>query len=245
MSILLSCLCKCFAPESLGGRPAQKKPGYVVANLTITDPERFKAEYASKVAATMKPFEGRYAMKTFLDDIKFKEGPAQMLTVMLEFPSIEKAVAWHDSKAYQKILPARLEVSSPPGRPATRALFLPRVPSHNPTLPTLQMLTHSAPARRQPTPTSPPSSLRKACRNDDRSPKPLLCIDFYAPVFSYRIRIPPGTPSVMGRCQSGPSGEARAGVCSTTRSQPRCASQGALPSTRPAHHLLFWKTRLK
>jgi len=135
----LKVVCTCFGGKC-GGSTAErsrKKPGYVVANLTITDPERFKAEYASKVAATMKPFEGRYAMKTFLDDIKFKEGPAQMLTVMLEFPSIKKAMAWHDSKAYQKILPARLEVSSPPGRPATRALTLPRIPSHNPTLPTI------------------------------------------------------------------------------------------------------------
>ena len=121
----------------------EKKPGYAVANMTITDPERFKKEYASKVAATMKPFDGRYVMKTFLDDIKFKEGPAQMLNVILEFPSIEKAMAWHDSKAYQKIVPARLEVSSPPGRSATCTLTPPRRPSLDPpTLPTISPHPH-------------------------------------------------------------------------------------------------------
>ena len=82
--------------------------GFLVASLAITDKERFVAEYASKVAATMEAHGGKYLLKAFAPNLKCIEGPVQTLQVVLEFPSLEKAVAWHDSPEYQAILPARL-----------------------------------------------------------------------------------------------------------------------------------------
>ena len=46
-----------------------------------------------------------------MPNLKYPEGPLCMLQVILEFPSLAKAEEWHDSEAYQKILPARLETT--------------------------------------------------------------------------------------------------------------------------------------
>ena len=92
-------------------RRGMAKPAYAVANLVIQDKERFGAEYASKVAGTLGPHGGAYALKAFLPELKCVEGPVQMLQVILKFPSLEKAVEWHDSPEYQAIVPARLETT--------------------------------------------------------------------------------------------------------------------------------------
>ena len=65
----------------------------------------------SKVAGTLGPHGGTYALKAFLPELKCVEGPVQMLQVILKFPSLEKAVEWHDSPEYQAIVPARLETT--------------------------------------------------------------------------------------------------------------------------------------
>ena len=98
-----------WGAERAAGAGGGKAPaGFLVASLAITDKERFVAEYASKVAATLEPHGGKYVLKAFAPDLKCVEGPVLTLQVVLEFPSLEKAVAWHDSPEYQAIMPARL-----------------------------------------------------------------------------------------------------------------------------------------
>ena len=72
----------------------------------LRDHEQFEA-YRKVVMATLTPFEGKFLVRG---------GPATVIegvwpferTVVLEFPSRDKAEGWYTSKAYQDILPLRL-----------------------------------------------------------------------------------------------------------------------------------------
>ena len=42
------------------------KKAYLVAVPTVTNPDMFAKEYASKVADTLKPFDGKFLVRTCL-----------------------------------------------------------------------------------------------------------------------------------------------------------------------------------
>ena len=73
-------------------------PAYVIANVEVTDPELF-AEYRELVMPTVNAYDGKYIARG---------GRAELLegdrdpnrTVIIEFPSLEQAKAWHDSDEY-------------------------------------------------------------------------------------------------------------------------------------------------
>ena len=68
---------------------------YLVAMPTIKDNDMFAKEYASKVADTIKPFEGKFLVRT--PNKLIKEGDEKSLTVVIEFPNKEKALGWYNS----------------------------------------------------------------------------------------------------------------------------------------------------
>jgi uncharacterized protein (DUF1330 family) len=82
-------------------RPA---PGYVIAEVDVTDPDAFK-KYAEKVPATVAPFDGHYLVRG--GKIQEVEGEAPKRIVVLAFDSAEKARAWEYSPAYEAIKPMR------------------------------------------------------------------------------------------------------------------------------------------
>ena len=51
---------------------------YLVAMPTIKDNDMFAKEYASKVADTIKPFEGKFLVRT--PNKLIKEGPSSLYT---------------------------------------------------------------------------------------------------------------------------------------------------------------------
>ena len=73
-------------------------PAYVIANVEVTDPELF-AEYRELVLPTVNAYGGKYIARG---------GRAELLegdrdpnrTVIIEFPSLEQAKAWHGSEEY-------------------------------------------------------------------------------------------------------------------------------------------------
>lgn len=73
-------------------------PGYVLVDITILDDEQY-AEYRRLAAPTVAAFGGRYLVRggavTVLEGDRV---PAR--TVVLEFPSVERARAWHASEEY-------------------------------------------------------------------------------------------------------------------------------------------------
>lgn len=82
------------------------KPAYFVIEAKITSPEGMKP-YQAKVEETFKAFGG---VRLVAGGTPYAlEGDApQGRIVILRFPSIELAHAWHDSEAYQAILGHRL-----------------------------------------------------------------------------------------------------------------------------------------
>jgi uncharacterized protein (DUF1330 family) len=79
----------------------------VQENMTGGDQAPFE-EYRKQVIATFAPYGGKFLARGGKLTVLEGEWPHQR-TVILEFPSREKAEAWYHSPAYQKILPLRLK----------------------------------------------------------------------------------------------------------------------------------------
>ena len=82
-------------------------PGYLIANLEVTDPAKFE-EYRQKVAPVIEKFGGRYLVRG--GELRRLEGnlPLSRL-VILEFPSMDAAQKFYDSAEYAPILKIRLD----------------------------------------------------------------------------------------------------------------------------------------
>ena len=83
---------------------------YVIAEVTITDPDLF-AEYRQLVPATIEKYGGRFLVRG--GAVETKEGgwsPARV--VVVEFPSMERARSWYHSPEYAPALALRLQSAS-------------------------------------------------------------------------------------------------------------------------------------
>jgi uncharacterized protein (DUF1330 family) len=83
---------------------AKVLPGYVVAEVDVTDPATFK-QYSDKAPGTIAASGGHYVIRGG----KFTsiEGDAPKRFVVIQFDSVDKAKAWEDSPAYDAIKPIR------------------------------------------------------------------------------------------------------------------------------------------
>ena len=80
--------------------------GFVIANLDIKNPEAYK-EYISKVVPIIKKFGGEYLVRA--GEYKVKEGEwKNPRTVVIKFPSYNKALEWYNSEEYKPVKPIRL-----------------------------------------------------------------------------------------------------------------------------------------
>ncbi len=82
-------------------------PGYVIANYTIHDPEKYE-KYPPAVRPTIQQYGGK--MLVVERDAKAKGSPHQVL-VVIEFESVEAAQRWYDSPEYTAIKHYREEAS--------------------------------------------------------------------------------------------------------------------------------------
>jgi uncharacterized protein (DUF1330 family) len=89
---------------SAPGRAADAK-GYVIQEILVTDAAKYK-DYAAQATATVAAYEGKFIIRNDSVDVISGAAPAGRV-VVLEFPSLAKAKAWHDSPEYQKVLPIR------------------------------------------------------------------------------------------------------------------------------------------
>ena len=87
------------------------KNAYLVAVPAVTNPDMFAKEYASKVADTLKPFDGKFLVRT--PEKLVKEGEETTLTVVIEFPNKDKALGWYNSDEHQKIVVQRRKATDP------------------------------------------------------------------------------------------------------------------------------------
>ena len=83
--------------------------GYLVANVTVTDAERF-AEYRAQVSPLVERYGGRYLIRG--GTVQRLEGEVALdRVVVIEFESIEAARRFYDSAEYRPVLALRTEAA--------------------------------------------------------------------------------------------------------------------------------------
>jgi uncharacterized protein (DUF1330 family) len=78
---------------------------YVIVDVDVHEPDADR-DYQRQVPDTLAPFGGRFIVRG--GKAETLEGHWQpQRVVVLEFPSVDQARAWHASQAYQAIIPIR------------------------------------------------------------------------------------------------------------------------------------------
>ena len=84
-------------------------PGYVIADIEITDPAAFE-EYRKQVPATVQKYGGKFLARG--GAVHTLEGGWQpRRLVVLEFQSVEQARRWYDSEEYRGPKALRMKAS--------------------------------------------------------------------------------------------------------------------------------------
>ncbi len=78
---------------------------YVIGNITIKDEAKWIA-YRDQVPATLTPWQGELVLRG--NSATVLGGECRHTdTVVLRFPDIVSATGWHESSAYQALIPLR------------------------------------------------------------------------------------------------------------------------------------------
>ena len=85
---------------------------YVVAMIKVTNMEGM-GSYMAGVAQTVDDNGGRFLVR-HMEEKLYAEDDPNPITVVIEFPDTNSAMAWKTSDAYQAILPGRLDNSEGP-----------------------------------------------------------------------------------------------------------------------------------
>ena len=86
------------------------KKGYIIGQITITDPKKYQ-RYASETENIIKKFGGKYLIRGGTQFIA--EGkPQGNRDVVVEFDTLEKAKEFYESEEYAKIIDIRKENST-------------------------------------------------------------------------------------------------------------------------------------
>lgn len=76
-------------------------PAYVIARLTVSDPERYQ-RYASRFREVITPYEGRILASSNAPETLEGDEPHSRV-VLLGFPTADVAREWYHSPEYQEI----------------------------------------------------------------------------------------------------------------------------------------------
>lgn len=78
---------------------------YVIGHISVKNPEMW-AEYRDRVPATLEPWGAELLLRGKLVAV-LGGAHAHTDTVVIRFPSLDAANAWHASVAYQALIPLR------------------------------------------------------------------------------------------------------------------------------------------
>ena len=82
---------------------------YVIGEIEVTDP-RLYDDYRKQVLATIEKFGGRFVVRGGrLEALEGGWAPKRL--VVVEFPSMEKALAWYRSPEYAPLIALRQKAS--------------------------------------------------------------------------------------------------------------------------------------
>lgn len=104
LGVLLGVVMGIAGATAIHARQMKMVPGYVVAEVDVTDAATF-AKYSAKAPGTIAQYGGQYVIRGGkFDSI---EGDAPKRFVVIQFESVEKAKAWENSPEYEAIKPIR------------------------------------------------------------------------------------------------------------------------------------------
>jgi uncharacterized protein (DUF1330 family) len=84
-------------------------PGYLIANIKVTDPEGFE-RYRAGVPAVIAQYGGRYAVRGgTMERLENADGFNRI--IVLEFPSLDAVRAFYSSAEYAPLLKLRIETT--------------------------------------------------------------------------------------------------------------------------------------
>jgi uncharacterized protein (DUF1330 family) len=104
LALLVGALIGVGGATAIHARQMKMMPGYVVAEVEVTDPATFK-QYSDKAPGTIAQYGGHYVIRGGKNTSL--EGDAPKRFVVIQFESVEKAKAWEDSPEYSAIKPIR------------------------------------------------------------------------------------------------------------------------------------------
>lgn len=84
--------------------------GYVIGQISVTDPDTYE-KYKALVGPVLKKFGGEFLVRG--GRVEHHEGtPPGERTVIVRFPSYEKAVEWYHSEDYAEAKALRMAAST-------------------------------------------------------------------------------------------------------------------------------------
>jgi uncharacterized protein (DUF1330 family) len=104
LGILVGAVIGAAGAMVIHAQQAKVLPGYVIAEVDVTDPATFK-QYADKAPGTIAQYGGHYVIRGGKNTSI--EGDAPKRFVVIQFENVEKAKAWEDSPEYTAIKPIR------------------------------------------------------------------------------------------------------------------------------------------
>ena len=104
LGVLVGALIGAAGAMVIHAQQAKVLPGYVIAEVDVTDPATFK-QYADKAPGTISQYGGHYVIRGGKNTSI--EGDAPKRFVVIQFENVEKAKAWEDSPEYTAIKPIR------------------------------------------------------------------------------------------------------------------------------------------
>ena len=91
--------------DDTSAAPAPAGSACLVGHVTVKDPAKW-AEYCSKVPATVTPWGGQLLFRGKRNSV-LSGAHAHTDVVAIRFPDAATLRAWHDSPAYQALIPIR------------------------------------------------------------------------------------------------------------------------------------------
>ena len=84
--------------------------GYVVAQISVTDPDAYPA-YVAKVQPIIAKFGGEFIVRGG-KSVSYEGTPPGDRTVVVRFPSYDKAMEWYHSEDYAEAKAMRMAAST-------------------------------------------------------------------------------------------------------------------------------------
>jgi len=89
-----------------GVQQAKAAPGYVIAEVEVTDAAAMQ-NYGARVPGTLAPFQGHFHYLVRAGKAKALEGDPPRGIVIIAFDTVKLAQDWYASPGYQAIKPIR------------------------------------------------------------------------------------------------------------------------------------------